>query len=98
MIIGHLPSLTRDDAHFLTVSMQGDTAGLPPLIIGGVDDMEDVSVPEAEPLAGEPTVLRLFIVKQCSKKRKIQIIVLQNLNKRKPEYAWISLNFLTDFM
>lgn len=45
--------------------MWGDPAGLPPLIIGGVDDMEDVPILEAEPLAGEAAVLCLLIVKQC---------------------------------
>lgn len=52
-----LPSLAGDDAHFLAVAMWGDTAGLPPLIIRGIDDMKDVPVLEAEPLAGETTVL-----------------------------------------
>lgn len=51
------PSLAGDDTHFLTVPMWGDTASLPPLIIRGIDDMEDVPVPEAEPLAGEAAVL-----------------------------------------
>lgn len=51
------PSLAGDDTHFVTVPMWSDTAGLPPLIIRGVDDVEDVPVPEAEPLAGKATVL-----------------------------------------
>lgn len=58
------PSFTGDDAHFLTVPMWCDTASLPPLIIWGVDDVEDVPVAEAEPLTGQPTVLWLVIVKQ----------------------------------
>lgn len=51
------PSLAGDDAHFLAVPVWGDTAGLPPLVIRGIDDVEDVPVPEAEPLAGEAAVL-----------------------------------------
>lgn len=46
--------------------MRGDTAGLPPLVIRGVDDVEDVPVPEAEPLAGEAAVLWPLVVEQCS--------------------------------
>lgn len=51
------PSLAGDDPHFLTIPMWCDTAGLPPLIVRGVDDVEDVPVPKAESLTGQPTVL-----------------------------------------
>lgn len=44
--------------------MRGDTASLPPLVIRGVDDVEDVPVPEAEPLAGEAAVLCPLVVEQ----------------------------------
>lgn len=54
--LGHLPSLTRDDTHFLAVPVWGDTACLPPLIVRSVDNVEDVSILEAEPLAGEAAV------------------------------------------
>lgn len=44
--------------------MRGDAPGLPPLIVRGVDDVEDVSVPEAETLAGETAVLCPLVVEQ----------------------------------
>lgn len=60
------PSLAGDDAHLLAVPVRRDTASLPPLVVRGVDDVEDVPVPEAEPLAGQPAVLRPLVVKQGS--------------------------------
>ena len=65
------PSLAGDDTHFLTVPMRGHAPGLPPLIIRGIDDVEDVPVPEAETLAGEAAVLWLLIVKQCPVQQKV---------------------------
>lgn len=60
------PSLAGDDAHLLAVSVRRDAASLPPLVVRGVDNVEDVPVPEAEPLAGQPAVLRPLVVKQGS--------------------------------
>ena len=51
------PSLAGDDTHFLAVPMWGDMMCLPPLVIGRIDDVEYVPIFEAEPLAGETTVL-----------------------------------------
>lgn len=44
--------------------------GLPPLVIGSVDHVEDVAVREAQPLAGQAAVPRPVVVEQSSAKRK----------------------------
>lgn len=49
--------------------MRRDEPGLPPLVIGSVDDMEDVSVREAQALAGQAAVPRSIVVKQSSDNR-----------------------------
>ena len=59
-----LPSLAWNDAHLFAVPIGCHYSSLPPLVIGGIDDMEDVPVSEAEALAGESAVLCLFVVKQ----------------------------------
>lgn len=58
------PSLAGDDAHLLAVAVRRDAASLPPLVVRGVDDVEDVPVPEAKPLAGQPAVLGPLVVEQ----------------------------------
>lgn len=63
-----LPPFAGDDAHLLTVSLQRDSSGLPPLIIRGIDNMENISVFKAKSLTWQPTVLALVIVKHGSER------------------------------
>ena len=46
--------------------MGRDQPRLPPLVIGGVDDMQDVAIGEAQALAGQTAVPGPVIVKQGS--------------------------------
>jgi len=63
---GRSPFLAGDDPDLLTLAVGRDKPSLPPLIIGGVDDVQDVPVGEAEPLAGQATVPGPVVVKQGS--------------------------------
>lgn len=63
---GHSPLLAGDDPDLLALAMGCDKPGLPPLIIRGIDDVQDVPVGEAEPLAGQATVPGPVIVKEGS--------------------------------
>lgn len=60
---GHSPFLAGDDPDLLALAVGRDKPGLPPLIIGGIDDMQDVPVGETEPLAGQATVPGPVVVK-----------------------------------
>ena len=62
----HPPVFAGDEAHLLGLVGGGDSAGLPPLLVSAVDDMEDVPEVEAQRLTQEPTVSRLIVVKQSS--------------------------------
>ena len=59
-----LPSLAWNDPHLFAVPVWCHYSSLPPFVIGGIDDMEDVPISKAEALAGESTIFCLFIVKQ----------------------------------
>lgn len=63
---GHSPLLAGDDPDLLALAVGCDQPGLPPLVIRGVDDVQDVPVGEAEPLAGQAAVPGPVIVKQGS--------------------------------
>ena len=65
---GCVPFLAGDDPDLLALSMRGDEPRLPPLVIRGVYDVQDVSVREAQALAGQAAVPRSIIVKQSSEK------------------------------
>lgn len=64
------PFLAGNDANLLAFPVRRDEPRLPPLVIRGVDDMEDVAVGEAEALAGQTAVPRPVIVKQSSAKTR----------------------------
>lgn len=63
---GHSPFLAGDDSDLLALAMRRDKPGLPPLIVRGIDDVQDVPIGEAEALAGQATVPGPVIVKQGS--------------------------------
>lgn len=64
----HSPPLAGYNSHLLTVPLQSDPPRLPPFIIGGVDDVKDVSILETQSLAWEAAVFALVIVKHGSVK------------------------------
>lgn len=66
----HSPFLAGDDPDLLALAMGRDKPGLPPLIIGGVDDMQDVPIGETEPLAGQATVPGPVVVKEGSAEKQ----------------------------
>lgn len=49
---GHSPLLAGDDSYLLALTVRCHKPSLPPLIIRGIDDMQDVPIGEAEPLTG----------------------------------------------
>lgn len=67
---GHSPLLAGDDPDLLALAMGCHEPGLPPLIVRGIDDVQDVPVGEAEALAGQATVPGPVIVKQSSVKEQ----------------------------
>lgn len=69
-----VPFLAGDDANLLAFPMRRDQPRLPPLVIRGVDDMEDVAVGEAQALAGQTAVPRPVIVKQSSARTKLHTL------------------------
>lgn len=64
--VRHSPLLAGDDPNLLTLAVGRDKPRLPPLIVRGIDDMQDVPIGEAEPLAGQATVSSPIVVKQGS--------------------------------
>lgn len=58
------PLLTGDHTDLLTFSVWGHQPCLPPLIIRGINDMKNVTIREAEPLAWQAAVPSPIIVKQ----------------------------------
>lgn len=60
------PLLAGDDPDLLALAVGCDKPGLPPLIIRGIDDVQDIPVGETEPLAGQAAVPGPVIVKQGS--------------------------------
>ena len=58
------PVFAGDEAHLLGLVGGGDPAGLPPLLVPTVDDVEHVPEVEAQRLAEEAAVCRLVVVKQ----------------------------------
>lgn len=61
-----LPFLAWNDPDLLALSVGCDQTRLPPLVIGGVDDMQDVPIREAQALAGQTAVSGPVVVKQSS--------------------------------
>lgn len=61
-----LPFLAWNDPDLLALPVGCDQARLPPLVIGGVDDMQDVPIREAQALAGQTAVSGPVVVKQSS--------------------------------
>lgn len=61
-----LPPFAGDDPHLFTVPLQRDSPGLPPLVIRGVDNVENISIFKTKSLTWQPTVLALVIVKHGS--------------------------------
>lgn len=59
-----LPFLAWYDPDLLTLPVGCNQPCLPPLVIGGVDDMQDVSVRKTQTLAGQTTVPGSVIVKE----------------------------------
>lgn len=59
-----VPLLAGNDPDLLALAVGRDQSGLPPLIIGGVDDVQDVPVGEAQALAGQAAVPGAVVVKQ----------------------------------
>lgn len=68
-----VPFLAGNDANLLAFPVRRDEPRLPPLVIRGVDDMEDVAVGEAQALARQTAVPRPVIVKQSSARKKKDI-------------------------
>lgn len=64
--VRHSPFLAGDDPNLLALAVGRDKPSLPPLIVRGIDDMQDVPIGEAEPLAGQATVSSPVIVKKGS--------------------------------
>lgn len=58
------PLLAGDHADLFTFSMWGHQPCLPPLIIRGINDMQNVTIGEAEPLAWQAAVPSPVIIKQ----------------------------------
>ena len=67
-----LPLLAWNDPDLLALSVGRDQTRLPPLVIGGVDDMQDVPIGEAQALAGKTAVSGPVIVKKGSTHRKTE--------------------------
>lgn len=67
-----LPLLAGDDPDLLALAVWRDQPGLPPLVVRGVDDVQDVPVGEAQALAGQAAVPRPVIVEQSSAKSQTQ--------------------------
>lgn len=61
-----IPFLAGNDTNLLALSVWRDEPRLPPLIIRGIDDMENVTIWEAQALAWQAAVPRPIIVKQSS--------------------------------
>lgn len=58
------PLLTGDHTYLLAFSMCGHQSCLPPLVIRGINDMQNVTIGEAEPLAWQAAVPSPVIIKQ----------------------------------
>lgn len=71
-----LPLFAGDDPDLLALAMWSNEPCLPPLIIGGIDDMQDVSVQKAETLAGQATVPSPVVIKQSPAEWRIGLIKL----------------------
>lgn len=65
-----VPFLAWYDPNLLTLPMGCNQPCLPPLIIGGIDDMQDVPIGKTQTLAREATVPGPVIVKKCPGKIK----------------------------
>lgn len=61
-----LPALAGDDANLAGLAVRPHWARLPPLIVRGVDDVQNVTKAEVQPLAGEATVFGLVVVEEGS--------------------------------
>lgn len=77
-----LPLLAWNDPDLLALSVGCDQTRLPPLVIGGIDDMQDVPIREAQALAGQTAVSGPVIVKKSSthRDRKGEGCLCQSLN------------------
>lgn len=71
---GHLPSFAGDDSHLLQLPLWRHMPGLPPLIVGGIYNMENVPKLKVQTLTGQPRVLGLIIVKQSSAEQDMKEI------------------------
>lgn len=67
------PPLAGDHAHLLPLPQM---PGLPPLLVGCVDHVEDVPEAEVQALAGQPRVSALVVVKQSSATQQQQLRVV----------------------
>lgn len=65
------PSFAGDDSHLFHLALRGDLSRLPPLIIGGVHHMQDVTKFKVQTLTGEAGVLGFIIVEQGPKNKSI---------------------------
>lgn len=65
-----VPFLAWYDPNLLTLPMGCNQPCLPPLIIGGIDDMKDVPIGETQALAREATVPGPVVVKKSPGKTK----------------------------
>lgn len=72
-----LPSFAGNDTHLLTVSFQHDSPCLPPFIIRGIDNVENIPIFETQSLTWQPTVLAFVIVKHGSGKKNDKDILLR---------------------
>lgn len=63
------PSFAGDDSHLLDLALGGDLPRLPPLIIGGVHHVQDVTKFKVQALTGQAGVLGFIIVKQGSREK-----------------------------
>lgn len=64
--VRHWPSLAGDHPHLLHLSLWRQLSGLPPLVVGGVHHMKDVSKLKVQSLTGQTRVSGLIVVKQSS--------------------------------
>lgn len=70
------PLLTGNDPDLLALSVRRDQPRLPPLVIRSIYDVEDVSIREAEALAGQAAVPRSIVIEQSSKNQKTSSVGL----------------------
>lgn len=60
----HTPLFAGDDSNLLALSVRCHQPRLPPLIVGGIDNVQDIPVRETESLAGQAAVPSAIIVKE----------------------------------